>query len=41
MYLKFKKNKTKIKLITIGAGDVNQIGYRLRKIIKERKDSAI
>ena len=37
MFLKYKKNKNKIKLITIGAGDVNQIGYRLKNLIKESK----
>ena len=40
MYLKYKKNKNKIKLITIGAGDVNKIGYRLKNIIKESKERA-
>ena len=40
MYLKYKKNKNKIKLITIGAGDVNKIGYRLKNIIEESKERA-
>ena len=40
MYRIFKKNKNKTKLITVGAGDINQIGYRLKNKIKENKNYA-
>ena len=40
MYGIFKKNKNKTKLITVGAGDINQIGYRLKNKIKENKNYA-
>ena len=40
MYRIYKKNKYKTKLITVGAGDINQIGYRLKNKIKESKNYA-
>ena len=40
MYGIFKKNKNKTKLITVGAGDINQLCYRLKNKIKENKNYA-